>query len=285
MDHGMGYLVNVHLSGEGLSRNASLQVAARSVIAAIAFFLLPDSPLTTRWLTEAQRQLAHKRVSNDTTQRRQGTSLWKSLREAGSDYRTWIFALMQNLHPSANGFKNYMPTAVASLGFNATITLILTCPPFLVPTCTSVFVSWTSGRYNERTWHITISKAIACVGFTVATATYDLGARYFAMVLFVGATYGVNNITLAWGAATLGQTEEKKAAAIAIATTLGNLSFVYTLYLWPDRDTPLFRMAMVASICFSLGVVICAWTLRFDLSRANRKIRATDTEAVTFYAY
>ncbi|KAI8278966.1 putative transporter [Colletotrichum sp. SAR 10_98] len=231
------------------------------------------------------RQLAHDRVAKDTTEKRQATSTWSGLWEAATDYRTWVFALMGNLHLSANGFKNYMPTAVKSLGFNTTITLVLTCPPYLIAGAASVLVSWSSGRYNERTWHITISKIVASIGFAVATSTMNIGARYFAMVLFVGATYGVNNINVAWTAATVGQTDEKKAAAIAMVNTLGNLSFVYTPYLWPDSDSPLFRKAMIASIGFSMGVVMTTWLMKFILVRMNRQIRTTQEEATNFYAY
>ncbi|KAI8313481.1 putative transporter [Colletotrichum sp. SAR11_59] len=231
------------------------------------------------------RQLAHDRVAKDTTEKRQATSTWSGLWEAATDYRTWVFALMGNLHLSANGFKNYMPTAVKSLGFNTTITLVLTCPPYLIAGAASVLVSWSSGRYNERTWHITVSKIVASIGFAVATSTMNIGAWYFAMVLFVGATYGVNNINVAWTAATVGQTDEKKAAAIAMVNTLGNLSFVYTPYLWPDSDSPLFRKAMIASIGFSMGVVMTAWLMKFILVRMNRQIRTTQEEATNFYAY
>ncbi|KAK1625156.1 major facilitator superfamily domain-containing protein [Colletotrichum phormii] len=219
-------------------------------VALVAFFVLPNAPLQTRWLTREERELAHSRVANDTTEMRQGTSTWSGLWEAVTDYRTWVPALMGNLHLSANNFKNYLPTA-----------------------------------FNERTWHITGSKAVAIVGFAVATSTMNIGARYFAMVVFVAATYGVNNINVAWTSATVGQTDEKKAAAIAIVNTLGNLTFVFTPYLWPDSDSPLFRRAMIASIAFSLGVVLTAWAMKFILKRANRKIRATQDEAINLYAY
>lgn len=213
------------------------------------------------------------------------SSTWVGLWDAARDYRTWVFALMVNLHLSANNFKNYLPTAVKSLGFDTTITLVLTCPPYLVATFVSIYVSWSSGRFNERTWHITLSKAFAIIGFVIATATYNIGARYFGIVLFVGATYGVNNISLAWTAATVGQTDEKKAAAIAIVNSLGNLSFVYTPYLWDDTTAPLFRPAMLGSVGFSAGVVVVAWVMKWILIRGNRKIRATDNEATNFYAY
>jgi len=163
--------------------------------------------------------------------------------------------------------------------------LVLTCPPYLLSAFISVAVSWSSGRFNERTWHITISKAVAMVGFIIGTVTLNVGARYFAMVLFVGAVYGVNNINLSWIASVLGQTDEKKAVAIAIANTLGNLSFVYTPYLWPDSSKPRFSMAMWASVGFCAGTIACAWVLKFILMRDNRKIRAQNNEAINFYVY
>jgi hypothetical protein len=78
------------------------------------------------------------------------------------------------------------------------------------------------------------SKLIVCAGFTIAAATYNVAARYVAIMIFVGATYGVNNIVLAGAAASCGETDEKKAVAIAIADNFGNIASVYTPYLWPD---------------------------------------------------
>jgi MFS family permease len=78
------------------------------------------------------------------------------------------------------------------------------------------------------------SKLIVCAGFTIAAATYNVATRYVAIMIFVGATYGVNNIVLAGAAASCGETDEKKAVAIAIADNFGNIASVYTPYLWPD---------------------------------------------------
>ena len=61
---------------------------------------------------------------------------------------------MQHCHLGANGFKNFFPTAVETLGFNQTITLVLTCPPYLIAGVISIAWSWSSGRFNERTWSV-----------------------------------------------------------------------------------------------------------------------------------
>ena len=45
-----------------------LQGAVTFVIAVIGFFLLPDTPLTTKWLTPEEQALAHNRMELDTTQ-------------------------------------------------------------------------------------------------------------------------------------------------------------------------------------------------------------------------
>lgn len=132
------------------------------------------------------------------------------------------------MHIATNGFKNFFPTLVQTLRFNETITLVLTCPPYLVAGAISVAWAWSSGHFNERTWHITISKAVALSGFVLCAATMNVGARYFGMCVFTIGTYGVNSILLGWVGSTCGQTKEKKAASLAIANTSASLSLIWT---------------------------------------------------------
>ncbi|KAI6778148.1 uncharacterized protein J7T54_007194 [Emericellopsis cladophorae] len=262
-----------------------VQGAVSILVSVIAFFTLPDSPLKTRWLNQEERELAHARIFTDQTGRREGTSVWTGLREATSDWRVWVFCLMDNFHLSANGFKNFLPTVIETLGYGRTATLALTCPPYLFAGGVSIAVSWSSGRFNERTWHATISKLVAIAGFALSVATLNVPARFVGIMLFVGATYGVNNIILGWTASVVGQTDEKKAVAIAMANTLGNLASVYTPYLWPSSDEPRYLTAMLASIAFSLGVIACAWVMRFSLQYQNRKLKERDPNATNFYVY
>lgn len=136
---------------------------------------------------------------------------------------------------------------VETLGFNTTITLVLTCPPYLIAGIISIYWSWQSGKYNERTWHITAAKALAVCGFVLGCATLNTGAKYFAMVVFAVGTYAVNSIILGWVSSTCGQTKEKKACSLAIVNTIANVSFIWTPYLWPDSDAPRYTIAMASS--------------------------------------
>lgn len=268
-------------------------------MALICLPFLPDTPLTTRWLNEEEKQLAHSRLHRDAVDRSGESSTWKGLKDACKDPRVWLFCLMQNLHLSANGFKNFFPSVVQTLGFSRLITLVLTCPPYLIAGFFSIAVSVTSGRYNERTWHITACKAIAILGFALAPATTNTGVRYFAMCVFTIGTYGVNSIVLGWGATVCSQTKEKRAVMIAMVsclprllktttdtqqmTTASNASFIYTPYLFRDQDRPRYGLAMGAMAVFSAMCAMCAWGMRIILTRQNRAIALTG--APTKYPY
>ncbi|KAK2025459.1 major facilitator superfamily transporter [Colletotrichum zoysiae] len=263
-----------------------LQGAVTLVIALVACFTLPDEPLTTRWLTPAERQLAHARIERDTVDGRAApSSAWAGLREAAADPRVWVFVYMQHMHLATNGFKNFFPTIVETLDFGTTVTLVLTCPPYLVAGALSIAWAWSSGRRNERTWHITAAKGVALFGFVLACATMNTGARYFAMVVFTVGTYGVNSILLGWVGSTCGQTKEKKASALAIVNTSASISFIWTPYLWPTSDAPRYVIPMASSAAFCVACTAGAWLMRWMLVKENRKIRQGNQEAVLFYAY
>jgi ABC-type dipeptide/oligopeptide/nickel transport system permease component len=73
---------------------------------------------------------------------------------------------------------------VSSLGFNTTITLVLTAPPTLLAGAVGIMVGISSGKYNDRTWHITVMMGIAVVGFAISAITLNVAARYVSCFLF-----------------------------------------------------------------------------------------------------
>lgn len=236
-----------------------IQGAVTGLVALCAWPFLPDTPLTTKWLNEEEKQLAHNRLLRDRVDVQEKGSTWAGLKQAVSDPRVWLFCLTQNLHLSANGFKNFFPSVVQTLGLSPILTLVMvsllpsqsmgladhqTCPPYLIAGFGTLFVSWTSGKYNERTWHITGCKLVAILGFVLAPALppSNTAGRYIAMVIFCLGTYGVNSIILGWAATVCSQTQEKKAVTIAMMTSISNASFIYTPYLFRVVDRPRYAL-------------------------------------------
>jgi sugar phosphate permease len=98
-------------------------------VAVVGIFMLPDSPLTTVWLTPEDRQFAHDPMIRDTVGSEGSKGAMAGFMQAIKDPKLYLLAFMQNFHLSACGFNNFFPTVVGSLGFDTTLTLVLTCPP------------------------------------------------------------------------------------------------------------------------------------------------------------
>ncbi|PVH94777.1 MFS general substrate transporter [Periconia macrospinosa] len=262
-----------------------IQGALSAATALLAFWFLPDYPLTTRWLTEEERQLAHNRIFIDTTDVKEGTNVWTGLRDAVADWRTWAFCLMYNLHISSVGFQNFLPTVMGTLGYSRTVTLALTCPPFILAAIVGLIIAWTSGHWNERTWHIVICKSIVLIGFIIPAATNNFAARLLSIFLFVGFSFGINNIVLSWVSSTLGQTNEKRSVALALCNMLGGLANIYTPYLWPSSDSPRYLTAWGASIGFAVGVILITLPLKYALKAQNKRMKRDNPEVMNLYVY
>ena len=95
--------------------------------------------------------------------------------------------------------------------FSTTITLVLTCPPFIMAGVAGILTGWSSGRLHERTWHITVGLAVAIVGFAIAASNMNTASRYVACFIFPVGAYSVNSVIIGWASSTLSQTKEKKA--------------------------------------------------------------------------
>lgn len=144
----------------------------------IGIFTLADGPLTTRWLKPEERQLAHDRMVRDTVGLQESQGARAGFAQAIRDPRLRLFCFIQNMHLSACSFNNFFPTVVGSLGFSKTITLVLTCPPYLVSGFFGYLAGLSSGRFNERTWHITACMSMALVGYIISCVTLNIPARY-----------------------------------------------------------------------------------------------------------
>lgn len=81
------------------------------LIGLMAFFVLPDWPENTRWLTEEEREMAQYRVllSNGGKEEQLGGT-WDGLKSAIADPFTWMFCGMHFSLINAQSFKDFFPS-------------------------------------------------------------------------------------------------------------------------------------------------------------------------------
>lgn len=92
-----------------------IEGAASITMALTAYFLLPDWPHNTRFLTQQQRDMAQYRIllSNGGKEERDG-GLWEGVKEAVKDLFTWFFCLMNFSLTLGQSSKDFLPSVSAS---------------------------------------------------------------------------------------------------------------------------------------------------------------------------
>ena len=100
-----------------------------------------------------------------------------------SDKRIYLFILIQHTSLLSQNFQYFFPTIVQTLGYGTIETLLITAPVWIATFLVSLFVTWTSGKTDDRGLHIICLMLVSVVGCVICTATTNIGARFFGMFL------------------------------------------------------------------------------------------------------
>ena len=212
------------------------------VLASAAYFVLPNFPRTTPWLTPAEKQLATWRLEEDIGQddwvdSRQQTFI-HGARLAAADVKMWIMMVMLFGIVASGSVTNFFPTVVATLGYGTISSLLLTAPPYVLAVCTAFANAWHADRSGERYLHITLPLYVAVAAYILAAATTATAPRYLSMMLMVPGVYTGYVVALGWISNTIPRPPAKRAAALAAINAVSNTSSIYASYMYPKTAGP-----------------------------------------------
>ena len=180
---------------------------------------------------------------------------------------------------SAYGFNNFYPSIVEGFGLgSSTITLVCTAPPYLLAAVIAVMVAFSSDRFQERGFHISVPLIVAIIGFIITVSTLNVPARYFASFLFIGGSFSVNALVYTWASATLNQTPEKRACATALINTIAQLGNIWSPYFFRPQDSPRYILAMLLMMAFSVIALCTVLFMKVVLRKDNEKLRRAAEE-------
>ncbi|KAI1481077.1 MFS general substrate transporter [Daldinia eschscholtzii] len=242
----------------------------------VAFWILPNFPRTTSWLSEEEKALAVWRLEEDIGEDdwidSEHQSLWTGASLAFADVKTWVLLFLLFGIVASGSVTNFFPAVVKTLGYSNVITLLLTCPPYVLTVITTFINAWHADRTGERFWHIMLPLVVAMAAFILAAATTSLAPRYVAMMLMVPGVYCAFVVALAWISNTLPRPPAKRAAALAFINAVSNASSIYASYMYEDRMAPRYVIAMSVNCGTIFLSMVSATVLRFMLVRLNKKL-------------
>ncbi|KAL4731004.1 hypothetical protein ACLX1H_003046 [Fusarium chlamydosporum] len=241
--------------------------------AVLTYFVVPDYPATTSWLSDEERRIAVLRMAEDASKEddRADVSAAEGARMAFTDpalYMIWIMQLGLN---TAAAFTNFFPTIVKTLGYSSTITLLLSAPPYVFAAALGITNSWHSDRVNERWLHVVWPQIFCSIGFIISAVTLNTAARYIATFMMMS-VYGSFGCILSWVSSSLPRPSTKRAISYAVVNAGSNLASIYASYFYPASQGPRYWQANVANVAFSGMCIAMATVLRFFLTWRNKKL-------------
>ena len=102
-----------------------------------------------------------------------GSLLW-GVKQALLDPKLYMFIILQMALLTAQSFNNFFPSIVGTLGYNDTITLLLTAPPYGFAFFCSLAISFHAAHKQERGLHIAIPLGFALLGNLLVCPTHPV---------------------------------------------------------------------------------------------------------------
>lgn len=274
----------------GLSAWQWLYIIEGAITVAIGIaitFILPDFPDTWRLLSPEMKRVANRRLAIEAAEadvdEAGGMSQIKGLKLAFADPKTYVLAIAYLAIVGAAGFQNFFPTLTATLGYSRIVSLLLCAPPYIFIVFWALGHSLLSDRLENRFWFFMYPIPITIVGFVIFMATDNFGARYFSLFLMCF-IFAMNGTAYAWIANAIPRPPAKRAAAYAFINSIGNSASIWTPFTYRDRDEPYYRPALAINIALQLIAAVCAFWMRWYLTKQNRTLERLENEEVELTA-
>ncbi|KAF2010105.1 MFS general substrate transporter [Aaosphaeria arxii CBS 175.79] len=250
-----------------------IEGAASILVALVGYIVLPSWPHNTKWLSQEETEMAQYRVqvSNGGREEELGGT-WDGLKEAAKDPFTWYFCLMHFALVTAQSFKDFLPSIMKTFHFDTLTTYLVQAPPYAIAYAVACGLAYTSGRFQESCLHIVIPILFSAVGCSVLIGTLNVGARYFGLILLISGTYSGLNLQLSWETTLVPAPRSKKAALIAIANCISQVSHWFSPYFFPTSQEPFYRMGGGLILFGCVACVVSAVLIRWRAVRLNKRL-------------
>ncbi|KAI1385490.1 major facilitator superfamily transporter allantoate [Hypoxylon trugodes] len=130
------------------------------------YFIIPDSPMTARWLSDRDRALALARVRQNRTGIMNRHLKWYQVKEALLDFQTWMLVIIQFLtNVPSGGVASFGTQVIKGFGFSALNTTLLQMPLGLIQGITIILGGLACKYFKNCRWIVMIVTQIpALVG-------------------------------------------------------------------------------------------------------------------------
>jgi MFS family permease len=248
------------------------------LVAAVAWYAIPDSPGTASYLTKREKQVAKLRLRKEKDPKLDSSKSGLKLREmleALLDPKSYLTAFMFFFTNMAfSSFPVFLPTIIHEMGHSVLVSQALSAPPYLLSFLIVILTAYLSDRARNRCYFVVFHALLSAAGyaFLALAGALNWGTwwRYAGIYPAAVGFFSVITIIITWTINNQ-ESESKQSTGFAMLQLIGQLGPLVGTRLYPDSQAPLYTSGM--SICAGamVFVALLSLALRWYLMRANRK--------------
>ncbi|WWD20730.1 hypothetical protein CI109_105206 [Kwoniella shandongensis] len=279
-------VITQHLDGargyEGWQWLFIIEGVGSSFLGFFTWFIMPDWPSTTKFLSGEERVLAAQRLAYDGLANTGGAQghigHWHALKLAVTDWRTWILTVLYMLCTGAQTIQYFVPTLIGALGWKGYVGQYHTIPLYASAFVFILTFCWGADYLQKKPQAITLAASMGTVFFIIVTATTNHMVQYVFLIFAFGCVYALPPLILTWVPNILGHPAEKRAVAIALVNSLGNSASIYGVFLWPTKDAPRYIPGFAATTVWLALIAVLAQVMAYLVKKYP--VEAPDAEKV-----
>ncbi|KAK3674519.1 hypothetical protein LTR78_005605 [Recurvomyces mirabilis] len=242
-------------------------------MAAVAFFLLPDSPHKARFLTEDEKRVALARGVRQSgkTERIGGISLKDTL-DTLLDFKPWFTALMYfSTNVAFSSLPVFLPTILEEMGFSGVNAQGLSAPPYFLSWILTIATTYIADRSQQRGLTIIVMSLVGAIGYVMLAASKSVGVRYAGAFLAAGGVFPLIANILPWVFNNQGN-DTRRGFGFVITNTIGQCGPLLGTRVYPATTGPYYTEGHSVCAAFLFFTTLLAFGLRTLLVRENRKL-------------
>lgn len=218
------------------------------VLGIATFWILPDNPGHSYFLSNEEKNLAAARLTRQTGYTAAAAEFhWEDVRKCVKDWKVWAFAFAQfGVDVMLYGYSTFLPTIIRGIQPTASLSLIqvYTIPCYALGAITYLIVARLSDSQQKRGLYAVIFGVVSIVGYAMLMSDTGSGVHY-AGCFFVAMGLYVNvGLPLAW-LPTNSPRYGKRTTATGLQLTIGNCAGIMSSFVSsPPSFPPSFHLTI-----------------------------------------
>ncbi|KAJ5273371.1 hypothetical protein N7478_008496 [Penicillium angulare] len=241
--------------------------------AILAWFFVPDSPSSARFLTEEEKEVARARgLQQAGDADRESKVQWKELAMTLLDAKAWLTAFMYfSCNVSFSSLPVFLPTILEEMGYSKINAQGLTAPPFFASFIVTIITPWVADRIQQRGLMIAALSLIGGVGYILCATCTTVGVRYFGVFLAACGVFPAIANILPWVLNNQGS-DTRRGGGIILLNVIGQCGPFLGTNVFPDSQAPRYIKGMSICAAFMVFTTFLALVLRTLLVWENKQL-------------